>query len=182
MARITADTVAQTHAATFGFEPIGGVFAPGRVNLIGDHTDYNDGFVFPVALEIGTYIAYSRNTDGRIRARSMNMEAQLEREVMSPVRDLSNQAMGSRCRCDMTSSLRDCSARREESISSLREANRVEASITARPSSSQQVLASVAAVPPDGRLSSMSPSSRGIQSVTATLTGSSNRPSATLGQ
>ena len=85
MAKITADIVARAHATAFGFEPIGGVFAPGRVNLIGDHTDYNDGFVFPVALEIGTFIAYSRNTDGRIRARSMNMEAQLERDVMSPV-------------------------------------------------------------------------------------------------
>ncbi len=85
MTKITADIVARAHATAFGFEPIGGVFAPGRVNLIGDHTDYNDGFVFPVALEIGTFIAYSRNTDGRIRARSMNMEAQLERDVMSPV-------------------------------------------------------------------------------------------------
>ena len=82
---IDAASVAQTHAKNFGFEPIGGVFAPGRVNLIGDHTDYNDGYVFPVALEIGTYIAYSRNTSGRVRARSMNMEAQLERDVMSPV-------------------------------------------------------------------------------------------------
>ena len=81
---ITAETVARNHAKNFGFEPIGGVFAPGRVNLIGDHTDYNDGYVFPVALEIGTYIAYSRNTSGRVRARSMNMEAQLERDVMSP--------------------------------------------------------------------------------------------------
>ena len=85
MALITAETVARNHAKNFGFEPIGGVFAPGRVNLIGDHTDYNDGYVFPVALEIGTYIAYSRNTSGRVRARSMNMEAQLERDVMSPV-------------------------------------------------------------------------------------------------
>lgn len=85
MAVINAETVARNHADNFGYEPIGGVFAPGRVNLIGDHTDYNDGYVFPVALEIGTYIAYSRNTSGRVRARSMNMEAQLERDVMSPV-------------------------------------------------------------------------------------------------
>lgn len=84
MAQITPGTVAQTHARAFGFEPIGSVFAPGRVNLIGDHTDYNDGYVFPVALEIGTYIAYSRNTSGRVRARSMNMEAQLERDAMAP--------------------------------------------------------------------------------------------------
>ncbi len=84
MNRLNADAVSKAHAANFGFEPIGSVFAPGRVNLIGDHTDYNDGYVFPVALEIGTFIAYSRNTSGRVRARSMNMEAQLERDVMAP--------------------------------------------------------------------------------------------------
>ncbi|MAV46571.1 MAG: galactokinase [Alphaproteobacteria bacterium TMED89] len=84
MARINAETVAKAHAANFGFEPIGSVFAPGRVNLIGDHTDYNEGYVFPVALEIGTYISYSRNTSGRVRARSMNLESQLEREIGSP--------------------------------------------------------------------------------------------------
>ncbi|MGB1155733.1 MAG: galactokinase [Alphaproteobacteria bacterium] len=81
---ITAASVALAHAKAFSIEPIGGVFAPGRVNLIGDHTDYNDGFVFPVALEIGTFIAYSRNTTGRVRARSLNMDAQLERDVMAP--------------------------------------------------------------------------------------------------
>ena len=33
--------------------------APGRVNLIGDHTDYNDGFVLPAAINFGTFIAAS---------------------------------------------------------------------------------------------------------------------------
>ena len=67
---IDAASVAAAHAQAFGIEPVGGVFAPGRVNLIGDHTDYNEGYVFPVALEIGTYIAYSRNASGLVRARS----------------------------------------------------------------------------------------------------------------
>lgn len=31
-------------------------FAPGRVNLIGEHSDYNDGFVFPMAIEVGTMV------------------------------------------------------------------------------------------------------------------------------
>ncbi|WP_049720979.1 galactokinase [Gilvimarinus polysaccharolyticus] len=42
-------------------------FAPGRVNLIGEHTDYNDGFVFPCALEFGTYVAISLRSDQVIR-------------------------------------------------------------------------------------------------------------------
>ena len=38
-------------------------FAPGRVNLIGDHTDYNGGLVFPAALNMGTYLTVKQNDD-----------------------------------------------------------------------------------------------------------------------
>ena len=41
------------------------VRAPGRVNLIGDHTDYNDGFVFPMTLDRAVYVALRRRADGR---------------------------------------------------------------------------------------------------------------------
>lgn len=41
---------------TFGCEPVACGYAPGRVNLIGDHTDYNDGFVFPMAIPVGTIV------------------------------------------------------------------------------------------------------------------------------
>ncbi len=53
-------------------------FAPGRVNLIGEHIDYNGGLVFPCALTVGTYLAIKLREDTTIRMRSLNFNNELE--------------------------------------------------------------------------------------------------------
>lgn len=52
----------------FEIEPEVICYAPGRVNLLGDHTDYNDGFVLPAAIDVGTTIAASRRDDDQVVA------------------------------------------------------------------------------------------------------------------
>jgi galactokinase len=58
--------------------------APGRVNLIGEHTDYNDGFVMPAALEFATLTAASQRSDRWLRVYSMIMDETREFDLDSP--------------------------------------------------------------------------------------------------
>jgi galactokinase len=58
----------------FGYEPSNTFHAPGRVNLIGEHTDYNDGFVLPAAINFGTCISATKRDDHLVRVCAVNFE------------------------------------------------------------------------------------------------------------
>ena len=57
----------------FGSTPAGVVLAPGRVNLIGEHTDYNDGFVLPMAIDRGLALAFAPRGDDVLRVHSADV-------------------------------------------------------------------------------------------------------------
>ncbi len=69
------EVILQKFAEVFGnTEGAQVYFAPGRVNMIGEHTDYNGGHVFPCALTIGTYGVARKRQDRKLRFYSMNFE------------------------------------------------------------------------------------------------------------
>ena len=55
--------------------------APGRVNLIGEYTDFNDGFVLPMTVDRGIYVAMRKRSDQRVRVASMRFDALVEYEL-----------------------------------------------------------------------------------------------------
>jgi galactokinase len=62
--------------ARYGREPAAVYRAPGRVNLIGEHTDYNQGFVLPIAIDLACHAASAPNNDGLLRVYSWNRDEQ----------------------------------------------------------------------------------------------------------
>ena len=62
----------------YGGQPSFVARAPGRVNLIGEHTDYNDGFVLPMAIDRFTWIAFNPRADDGIRVSSLNFDGQAQ--------------------------------------------------------------------------------------------------------
>ncbi|MFD4258799.1 galactokinase [Streptomyces sp. NPDC058534] len=73
MGEAVAGTVGERFRELYGAEPQGVWAAPGRVNLIGEHTDYNDGFVMPFALPHTAVAAVSRRDDGLLRLHSADV-------------------------------------------------------------------------------------------------------------
>ncbi|MFF9212500.1 MULTISPECIES: galactokinase [unclassified Streptomyces] len=74
MSEAVAGEVAERFKQLYGADPEGVWAAPGRVNLIGEHTDYNDGFVMPFALPHTAVAAVSRRDDGLLRLHSADLE------------------------------------------------------------------------------------------------------------
>jgi galactokinase len=74
------------------------VRAPGRVNVIGEHTDYNDGFVLPAALELATYAAIAPRPDRILRVHSLlkkeTLEFDLDEKAPKPRKDWSDYVRG----------------------------------------------------------------------------------------
>ncbi len=68
------DAFIDTFAARFGCQPDAVVRSPGRVNLIGEHTDYNEGFVMPVATQQGFWVAAGGRKDGKLSAVSQDVD------------------------------------------------------------------------------------------------------------
>lgn len=62
----------------FGAKPEMMSYAPGRVNIIGEHTDYNDGFVMPCAIKFGTAIAARKNGTDRMRVLAVDVNGEYD--------------------------------------------------------------------------------------------------------
>ena len=64
--------------AIFGHNHTSSFFAPGRVNLIGEHIDYNGGLVMPCSITFGTYLLIAPNNTNTFRFRSLNFKEAIE--------------------------------------------------------------------------------------------------------
>ncbi|MDE2436827.1 MAG: galactokinase [Sphingomonadales bacterium] len=75
----------QGFVETYGVPPEGVVFAPGRVNLIGEHVDYNDGLVLPMPIAAGTAVAWGRGNTVGIEAVALDFDGARDSFVMGSV-------------------------------------------------------------------------------------------------
>ncbi len=79
------DRLLAAFGTTYGGEPDIVARAPGRVNLIGEHTDYNDGFVLPMAIGWQTMVAARRRRDGVIRLTAVDLGSSAEFATDAPI-------------------------------------------------------------------------------------------------
>jgi galactokinase len=75
---VLTEQAIDAYSALTGHSPAGVWAAPGRINLIGEHTDYNDGFVLPFALPQSAYVAAGPRDDERWRFRSVDLDETVE--------------------------------------------------------------------------------------------------------
>jgi galactokinase len=76
-------SAANSFRDAFGRAPAGVWSAPGRVNLMGEHTDYNGGYVLPFAINLRTYAAVSRRDDGLVSVQSLQKPGEVVQSVVS---------------------------------------------------------------------------------------------------
>lgn len=76
MARMSPSALRSAFVARYGRPAARAARAPGRVNLIGEHTDYNDGFVLPAAIDRAIYVAARPRADGQVHLVSVDFEDQ----------------------------------------------------------------------------------------------------------
>lgn len=90
--------IAQKFKDLYGTEPLI-VRSPGRINIIGEHTDYNDGFVLPAAIDKAAYLAIALRDDDEIHLRAEDLDEKFSISIkeMKPVGDISwpNYILGS---------------------------------------------------------------------------------------
>ncbi len=85
---MTIDQLKEKFIEKYGEGDFNGYFSPGRVNLIGEHTDYNGGFVFPCALSFGIYCLIRKTGRKTVRFASLNMDFETEvsvKELNKPI-------------------------------------------------------------------------------------------------
>lgn len=85
------NNVTRSFSAAFGYTPTHFIQAPGRVNLIGEHTDYNDGFVLPCAINYQMMVAAAKRNDGIVRVIAVDYQDEADQfNLDSPIEFLAD--------------------------------------------------------------------------------------------
>ena len=82
------DKVVAAFAAKFGAQPAAVAYAPGRIEVLGNHTDYNEGYVFSAAIDKGTFFAVSPTADDKVTLVALDLDETYETTVsaVAPVK------------------------------------------------------------------------------------------------